>query len=62
MRIIYCYTNKINNKKYVGQTNNPERRQREHKSNAFNEKSVNYGSVFHKALRKYGWENFNYEY
>lgn len=61
MRIIYCYTNKINNKKYVGQTNNPERRQREHKSNAFNEKSVNYGSVFHKALRKYGWENFNYE-
>lgn len=60
MRIIYCYTNKINGKVYVGQTNNPDRRYREHRSNAFNEDSVNYDSVFHKAIRKYGWENFDY--
>lgn len=61
MNIIYCYTNKINNKKYVGQTNNEQRRIREHKSNAFNDKSVNYNSIFHKAIRKYGYENFEYE-
>ncbi len=61
MIIIYCYTNKINGKKYVGQTNSEKRRLNEHKSNAFNEKSVNYNSIFHKAIRKYGWESFEYE-
>lgn len=58
---IYLYTNKINNKKYIGQTNNVERRKREHKSNAFNEKSVNYNAILHKAFRKYGYENFDFE-
>lgn len=61
MNIIYCYTNVVNGKKYVGQTNNPQRRKTEHKSNAFNEKSVNFNSIFHKAIRKYGFENFEYE-
>lgn len=58
---IYCYTNLINNKKYVGQTNNLDRRIREHKSNAFNPKSVNYNNILHKAMRKYGYENFEIE-
>ena len=31
MYYIYCYTNKLNNHKYVGQTNNYERRIREQK-------------------------------
>lgn len=55
---IYQYLNKINNKIYIGQTNNLERRIREHKSNAFNSKSVNYNNIIHKAIRKYGYENF----
>lgn len=58
---IYCYTNKINSKKYVGQTNNVMRRHNEHMSTAFNSKSVNYNNVFHRALRKYGIDNFNFE-
>lgn len=61
MGIIYCYTNKINNKKYVGQTINPEKRKAQHKSSAFNEKDKDYQSPLHCAFRKYGYENFIYE-
>lgn len=60
MGIIYCYTNKINGKKYIGQTLNPELRKKQHKSNAFNEKSPEYNSIIHRAFRKYGYENFQY--
>ena len=55
---IYCYINNINGKLYVGQTNNIDRRIREHKSNSFNQKSINYNNIIHKAIRKYGYENF----
>lgn len=58
MYYIYCYTNKINNHKYVGQTNNYERRIREHRSCAFNEKSSSYNDLIHKKIREYGEENF----
>lgn len=61
MGIIYCYTNKINNKKYIGQTINPEQRFRFHKSNYKNPKSIEYNSLLHQAFRKYGYENFSYE-
>ena len=58
---IYKYTNLINNKKYIGQTNNFERRIKEHKSCSFNPKSVNYDDKIHQAIRKYGYENFKIE-
>ena len=58
MNYIYCYINKVNNHKYVGQTNNLQRRIREHKSCAFNPKSVSYNDLIHKKIRQYGLENF----
>ena len=58
MYYIYCYTNKINQHKYVGQTNNFQRRIREHRSCAFNESSSSYNDLIHKKIRQYGEENF----
>ena len=58
---IYKYTNLINNKKYIGQTNNFKRRVREHKSCSFNPKSVNYDDKIHQAIRKHGYDNFKIE-
>lgn len=58
MYYIYCYTNKINNHKYVGQTNNYKRRIREHRSCAFNEKASSYNDLIHKKIREYGEDNF----
>lgn len=58
MYYIYCYTNKINNHKYVGQTNNLNRRIREHHSCAFNEKSSSYNDLIHQKIRQYGENNF----
>ena len=61
MGIIYCYTNKINGKKYVGQTINPEQRYNAHKSNYQNPNNIEYNSLIHRAFRKYGFNNFTYE-
>ena len=59
---IYCYTNKINNKKYIGQSiNQPTERYNLHKSNHLNSNSNEFNTVIHKAMRKYGFENFDYE-
>lgn len=61
---IYCYTNKINNKKYIGQTNNIERRKKQHiQDSIHNHKGheVSYNLPFHCAIRKYGIENFSFE-
>lgn len=58
MNYIYCYTNKINNHKYVGQTNNLQRRIREHRSCAFNEKASSYNDLIHQKIRQYGEDNF----
>lgn len=60
MYYIYCYTNKINGHKYVGQTNNIERRKREHRSVMKNRQSQQYNSLFYSKLREYGEDNFTF--
>ena len=61
MYYIYCYTNNINDHKYVGQTSYPARRKGEHKYAAFTPSSEEYNLLFHKKLRQYGEENFSFE-
>lgn len=61
MGIIYCYTNKINGKKYIGQTINPNSRYNAHKSAVYNTNNQEYNTPVHQAMRKYGYENFSYE-
>lgn len=61
MNYIYCYTNKLNNHKYVGQTNNFKRRKREHSSCSFNPKASSYNDLIHQKIREYGLENFEVE-
>lgn len=61
MHYIYCYTNKINGHKYVGQTNNMKRRIREHRSCAVNPLASSYNDLIHQKIRQYGEENFDIE-
>lgn len=57
----YCIKNIINNKKYIGITKKiPKKRFKEHIDNARWNKHSNI--VFHKAIRKYGEENFEIEW
>lgn len=60
MYYIYCYENKQNGHKYVGQTNNIERRKREHRSVANNQNDYGFNSLFHRKMREYGEENFEF--
>lgn len=53
--IIYKVQNKINGKLYIGKTYNFEKRKREH----ILDKNINI--PFHKALKKYGLENFDWQ-
>jgi len=53
--VVYCYTNLINGKKYIGQTFNERERKQQHKNC---KGTKNY---FHNAIKKYGWDNFKYE-
>ena len=61
MNYIYRYFNKNNHKNYIGQTNNLERRIREHRSVSFNPHAGNYHDYFHQALRKHGEAAFEIE-
>ena len=59
MHLIYCYTNLVNNKKYIGQTNNLKRRIKQHKDDSFtNYSEARYNQLIHRAIRKYGLDNF----
>lgn len=54
--IIYCYINKINLKCYVGQTSRPKLRYKQHLIESKNPGT----NHFHRAINKYGIENFKY--
>lgn len=56
---IYKITNLINNKKYIGKTNDIKRRKREHFSNYNIEREPN--KILYKAMLKYGKGNFLFE-
>ena len=56
-KAIYKITNKINNKIYIGQSVNPQHRWNQHKNRMKNNTD---NSILHKAMRKYGIENFDF--
>ena len=55
---IYSITNKINGKRYIGQSINIDNRWKEHIRNIDN---PNKNNIIYKALRKYGLENIIFE-
>lgn len=60
---VYCHTNKINGKKYIGITSqNIYKRWRDGKGYLqLNKNLKKYQPIFAKAVEKYGWENFEHE-
>lgn len=56
-KAIYKITNNINNKVYVGQTNNPDARWKKHKSDSLNKIDVG-KSAIHDAMRHFGIDHF----
>lgn len=58
---IYCITNTINQKKYVGLSKHIYRRWEDHKRIAFNPNNKKYHLPLYCAIRKYGLENFSFE-
>ena len=61
--VIYCYTNKINGKRYIGQTINELKTRHRLHMNAvrFTSNKRDNETPIHRAMRKYGIENFKLE-
>ena len=60
MECIYQYVNKLNGHMYIGLTNNAKRRFSDHLSAATNPNNKDYEAPIHRAIRKYGIENFDF--
>jgi len=59
MHYVYIIHNIINNKIYVGYSANPIKRWKREQGAANQFKNLEYNSLLSKAIRKYGWNNFN---
>lgn len=57
---IYRACNSINGKSYVGFDSNWPTRMNNHRTNHLNEKLPCFQTAFHRALRKYGFSNFEW--
>lgn len=57
---IYMFENKVNNKKYIGQSRSIETRKRAHYNCSLNTSYNGYETKFYRALRKYGYNNFEF--
>lgn len=51
--IVYMFENVINGKRYIGKTIRPQNRYKEHRK-------AKDDSLFHRAIKKYGFDNFRY--
>lgn len=60
-KYIYKIVNTINGKIYIGQTNNPKRREREHFSLCSSITEDEQNKILYKAMIKYGPQNFSFE-
>lgn len=58
---IYKCTNLINNKIYIGKSNNPQKRWSRHIYDSKKDKIGSKQLLFHRAIRKYGYQNFSIE-
>lgn len=58
MLFLYKITNIISNKIYIGQSNNPKYRWKQHKYDSQRKEPIQY---IHRAIAKYGIENFTFE-
>ena len=62
MNTIYCFTNLMNQKKYIGSTIvAPNIRYNQHIYNATHENTHQYNYPLYQAIRKYGIENFKFQ-
>lgn len=60
--LVYCYTNKINNKKYIGITSRSiDEREASHIYESRNKSNKCYNTPFKRAIRKYGIDGFTRE-
>lgn len=58
---IYKATNKLNHKSYIGFDSKYPNRMRQHLMNSFYSNQQQYNTIFHRSIRKYGKEMFEWE-